>query len=113
MALHEEPSVPCRGGAKPLESTEIDTLLVDLPAWSLVSREGVPQLERIHACADFATALHLVNRIGELAEAEDHHPELTIEWGRLTIRYWTHTLGGLHRNDFILAARTEQLLQAS
>lgn len=113
MALYEEACIPCQHGAEPLEPAAINILLLELPTWSLITHQGVSQLERVHNCTDFATALELANRVGALAEAEGHHPELTVEWGRLTIRYWTHTLGGLHRNDFILSARTEKLLQSA
>ncbi len=113
MSLDQESCTPCRSGGTALDATAIENLLTALPSWSWVQRDGMDQLERRHECADFATALHLANCVGALAEAEDHHPELVIEWGRLTVRYWTHTLKGLHRNDFVLAAKTERILQAS
>lgn len=111
MTLQNESCLPCRQDATPLTADEATALLPAIPKWTLVQRDGISQLELIHRCNDFAAALALANRVGELAEAEDHHPELIVEWGRLTIRYWTHTLRGLHRNDFILAARTSRLLE--
>lgn len=112
MALQDETCIPCHdGNAMALTSREIAGLLPAVPGWALIRRDGVEQLEKIHPCADFAAALALANRIGDLADAKDHHPKLIVEWGRLTVRYWTHTLRGLHRNDFILAARTTRLLE--
>ena len=113
MTLQNEPCVPCRRDETGLKAEEVQRLLPAVPGWTLVQRDGVSQLELIHSCKDFRAALTLANCVGELAEAEDHHPELTVEWGRLTIRYWTHILRGLHRNDFILAARTSQLLETA
>ncbi len=66
-------------------------------------------LGRTFEVRDFAAALDLANRIGELAEAENHHPRLVVEYGRLDVCWWTHTIGGVHKNDFIMAARTDQL----
>ena len=111
MALHQETCVACRGDATPLTPHEIEELLPAVPDLTVTRRDNVEQLERVHQCRDFAAALALANRIGALADAEDHHPELTVEWGRLTIRYWTHTLRGLHRNDFVMAARTSRLIE--
>lgn len=113
MTLHNETCVACHRDTTPLTPVEIGELLPAVPGWTVTRRDGIEQLETVHHCRDFATALALANRIGALADAEDHHPELTVEWGRLTVRYWTHTLGGLHRNDFIMAARTDRLIETA
>ena len=68
---------------------------------------GVRRLERVFAFKDFAQALAFTNQVGELAEAEGHHPAILTEWGRVTVTWWTHKINGLHRNDFIMAAKTE------
>jgi len=69
----------------------------------------VRRLERVFTFPDFAAALAFTNRVGATAEAEDHHPALLTEWGRVTVTWWTHSIKGLHRNDFIMAARTDAL----
>lgn len=72
-------------------------------------RDGVERLERQFRFANFANALEFTIRVGAIAEAEDHHPAILTEWGRVTVGWWTHVVGGLHRNDFIMAAQTDRL----
>ena len=93
----------------PLTDREIATLKPEIPDWSLVDRDGMPSLERVFKFKDFSQALAFTNRIGALAEEEDHHPALLTEWGRVTVTLWTHRIKGLHRNDFIVAAKTDDL----
>jgi 4a-hydroxytetrahydrobiopterin dehydratase len=73
-----------------------------------VERDGVKRLERVFKFRNFVEALGFTNKVGELAEAENHHPALLTEWGRVTVTWWTHAVKGLHRNDFIMAAKTDQ-----
>ena len=80
-----------------------------LPDWALVERQGIPQLERVFSAKDFAEALAFTNRVGALAEAEGHHPAILTEWGRVTVTLWTHKIRGLHRNDFVMAAKIDAL----
>ena len=91
---------------------ELTALLREIPAWRVVERDGVRRLERVVTFPDFATALAFTNRVGAAAESEGHHPALLTEWGRVTVTWWTHAIGGLHRNDFIMAARTDALIHA-
>ena len=107
--LYAERCVPCRKGAVPLSDSEIHTLSSRLPDWKVVEDNGVRMLSRSFKTADFGSALACANRIGELAEEADHHPQIIIEWGRVQVSWWTHTVKGLHRNDFILAARSERV----
>lgn len=107
-SLHQLECIPCHKGEPPLEATEVKALKQELPAWQLVEREGVPHLERTFTFKDFAQALAFTNKVGELAEAANHHPEITLTWGKVTVAWWTHVAHGLHRNDFIMAARTDQ-----
>jgi 4a-hydroxytetrahydrobiopterin dehydratase len=74
-----------------------------------VQREGIKSLERAFKFGDFAQALAFTNKVGEQAEEEGHHPALLTEWGKVTVSWWTHKIGGLHQNDFIMAARTDEL----
>lgn len=101
--------VPCRGGEPTLTEAEIAELLPKVSRWSLVERDGVKRLERVFRFEDFAEAMAFSNRVADLAESEDHHPSLLTEWGRVTVTWWTRKIRGLHKNDFIMAAKTEML----
>ncbi|MGI8588592.1 MAG: 4a-hydroxytetrahydrobiopterin dehydratase [Chloroflexia bacterium] len=106
VGLHCE---ACRKGAPVLTSSEIAALQPQIADWRTVERDGILRLERVFGQPDFASALAFTNRVGALAEAEGHHPALLTEWGRVTVSWWTHKIGGLHRNDFIMAAKTDRL----
>lgn len=99
----------CRKGAPVASEEERSEYLPQIPEWRTVEREGIERLERVFTFPDFAAALAFTNRVGELAESEGHHPALLTEWGRVTVTWWTHKIRGLHRNDFVLAARTDAL----
>ncbi|MGH7457724.1 MAG: 4a-hydroxytetrahydrobiopterin dehydratase [Longimicrobiaceae bacterium] len=98
----------CRKGAPTVTEVEVRELKPELPRWEIVERDGVKRLERTFRFDDFAAALEFTRRVGALAEEEGHHPALLTEWGRVTVTWWTHKLGGLHRNDFVMAAKTDQ-----
>jgi 4a-hydroxytetrahydrobiopterin dehydratase len=102
---------PCQGGEPPVSDEEIVVLSQQVPAWQVVERAGIKQLERAFKFKNFAQALDFTNRVGGLAEQEGHHPTILTEWGRVTVTWWTHKIKGLHQNDFIMAARTDQLYQ--
>lgn len=108
-ALADQPLDRNRKGATALSNAEIAELSRALVDWNVVQVGSVPQLSRAYRCKNFAEALQLTNQIGALAEAEDHHPALLLEWGKVTVSWWTHSVGGLHLNDFIMAARCDQL----
>ncbi len=110
-ALADARCEPCRQGSAPLGGEEMEALLPRVPGWSLLVRDGVPRLERAYAFPDFAGALAFANRVGAMAEEEGHHPALTVEWGSATVSWWTHAIGGLHRNDFVMAARTDRAVE--
>lgn len=105
--LAGETCVPCRGGEPTLGENEIEALLPEVPGWRVAERDGVKRLEREFRFADFASALRFTVGVGERAEEAGHHPALLTEWGRVTVSWWTHAIGGLHRNDFVMAARTD------
>jgi 4a-hydroxytetrahydrobiopterin dehydratase len=107
--LAKRPCEPCSGDSPPVPQTQWPELLEKLPGWEVVEEGGVPVLTRSFRLGNFEAALELANRIGELAEEEDHHPRLVVEYGRLGVSWWTHAIGGLHMNDFVMAARSEQL----
>jgi len=106
-ALAQEHCVECRSTTPPMTAGEIEALKGAIPGWSVVERGGIPRLERVFGFANFAEALAFTNAIGEIAEAAGHHPALTTEWGRVTVAWWTHAIAGLHRNDFVMAAKTD------
>jgi 4a-hydroxytetrahydrobiopterin dehydratase len=111
-ALASERCTACRPGSPMVSDVELPGLLREIPGWRVVERDGVRRLERVFTFPDFAAALAFTNRVGAAAEAEGHHPALLTEWGRVTVTWWTHAIGGLHRNDFIMAARTDALVRA-
>ncbi|MFN2292010.1 MAG: 4a-hydroxytetrahydrobiopterin dehydratase [Anaerolineae bacterium] len=90
---------------------EISGWLEQLPEWQVLERDGASQLERGFEFEDFAQALGFTNRVGRLAEEKNHHPTLVTEWGKVTVTWWTHSVGGLHRNDFVMAAKTDELYE--
>lgn len=109
--LNGEKCVACRRDSPRVTEAEIAELRFEIPDWELVERDGIQQLERVFRFPDFAGALAFTNRVGALAEEEGHHPSLLIEWGRVTVTWWTHKIHGLHRNDFVMAAKTDSVLK--
>jgi 4a-hydroxytetrahydrobiopterin dehydratase len=99
----------CRGDEPGLTDAEIGELHPRVPEWRVLKRDGIKRLERAFRFPDFAGALAFTDRVGEEAEQEGHHPVLLTEWGRVTVTWYTHKIGGLHTNDFIMAARTDGL----
>jgi 4a-hydroxytetrahydrobiopterin dehydratase len=107
--LTNEKCTACRRDSPLVTEAEIQELKPQVPDWMLVERKGIQQLERVFATKDFVEALRFTNRVGALAEAEGHHPAILTEWGRVTVTLWTHKIKGLHRNDFIMAAKIDSL----
>jgi 4a-hydroxytetrahydrobiopterin dehydratase len=105
--LAQQSCVPCRGGIPPLRGEALQTLAARLGGgWQV---QGEHHLAKEFAFPDFASALAFVNRIGALAEAEGHHPDLHLAWGRVGVTIWTHKIDGLTESDFVLAAKIDQL----
>jgi 4a-hydroxytetrahydrobiopterin dehydratase len=88
---------------------EIAELLPTAPGWDVVVEEGMGRLQKVFAFGDFAEALVFTNRVGDLAEAADHHPRIVTEWGRVTLTWWSHDLGGMVANDFEMAKKVDAL----
>jgi 4a-hydroxytetrahydrobiopterin dehydratase len=108
--LTQRSCVPCRGGITPLKGPELDALRRQLgPDWTVVDEH---HLEKTFRFKNFKEALAFVNRVGDVAEAEGHHPVIEFTWGRVTLRLYTHKIGGLHENDFILAAKADRCAAA-
>lgn len=99
--------VPCRGGIPPLTREEIAPLALQVPEWTLA--DDATAISRAWKFKNFKEALAFVNRVGEIAEAEGHHPDIEFGWGYVRIKLWTHAIKGLHANDFIVAAKIDRL----
>ena len=111
--LTQSSCVPCKGGVPTLTDAEIAKYAPDVPEWRVVVRDGVPRIEREYTFRDFRSALEFTVQVGELAEREQHHPDIHLSWGKVRVETWTHKIKGLHRNDFILAAKSDQLYTAA
>jgi 4a-hydroxytetrahydrobiopterin dehydratase len=106
-ALAEKECVPCRGEVPALKGRQLEEFAAQLePGWRLVDQH---HLERDFTFKNFREALDFTNRVGELAEAQGHHPDIYLSWGKVTVSIWTHKINGLTESDFILAAKTDQL----
>ena len=88
---------------------DLDELRATIPEWDLVEEDGIERLRRVFRFDDFVQALAFTNAVARIAEAEDHHPALLTEWGRVTVTWWTHVAHGLTRNDFVMAAKTDEV----
>jgi 4a-hydroxytetrahydrobiopterin dehydratase len=108
-ALKNEKCTACRRDSPQVTAAEINELKPLIPEWTLVERDGIQRLERVFRFSNFAEALNFTNRVGAIAEDEGHHPAILTEWGRVTVTLWTHKIRGLHRNDFIMAAKLDAL----
>ena len=108
-SLSEETCQSCNTIQSTLSEQEINGYMKRLNQWKKVSIDGTSQLTKTFSFKNFVEALVFTNTVGELAEAEDHHPTLVTQWGSVQVTWWTHSIGGLHTNDFILAARTDRL----
>ncbi len=108
--LADRSCVPCRRGAAPLLPEAVLALTLELPLWSL--RDAGRRIERQYRLPDFASALAFVCRVAAIAEAADHHPDISFGWGYVRLSLHTHSIGGLHENDFIVAARCDLALGA-
>lgn len=104
--------VPCRGGEPTVTDTEMTAFRTQIPDWEVVEVDGIKHLVHQYKFKNFRQALDFTNKVGGLAEEQDHHPLIQTEWGKVSVSWWTHKIKGLHRNDFIMAARTDELYQA-
>ena len=103
--LAEKQCVPCRGGIPPLTSEEIKPLAEQISHWEVVENH---HLQKTFKSENFKSALDLVNRVGEIAEEQGHHPDLYLAWGKVEVKIWTHKINGLSESDFILAAKIDR-----
>jgi 4a-hydroxytetrahydrobiopterin dehydratase len=100
----------CHVDAPKVSDEELKKLINEIPDWTPQVRDNVMMLEREYIFKNYKLAWAFANKVSGLAEAEFHHPSILLEWGKVTVTWWTHSIGGLHKNDFICAAKTDQLL---
>lgn len=108
--LKKEKCSACQPSAPQVTESEIAELKPQIPEWQLQTSDGIPKLERTFRFKNFRDALAFTVKVGALAESEGHHPAILTEWGKVTVTWWTHAIRSLHRNDFIMAAKTDTLL---
>ena len=104
--LSSENCIPCKGGVPPLKEEEIKPLHAQVPDWSVINNH---HLSRTYSFKNFVEALAFVNRVGDMAEAQNHHPDIHLSWGKVQIEIWTHKIDGLTRSDFVFAAKCDTL----
>ena len=99
----------CKADAPLVTSSEKKEFLPQIPSWNIIEVDGIEQLTCAFAFKDYLSALGFLQKVAHFAEAEDHHPEMLLEWGKVTVSWWSHKIKGLHKNDFIAAAKTDSL----
>ncbi len=107
--LLKEKCVACKRGSPPVTDEEKKQLLPLIPEWVIINEEGIPKLDRKFPFRNFIQALEFSNAVGRMSEEEGHHPRIVIEWGEVRVIWWTHKIKNLHRNDFVMAAKTDRL----
>jgi 4a-hydroxytetrahydrobiopterin dehydratase len=104
--LADQTCVPCRGGVPPMKGRELKRILQLVPQWKATNEHHI---SRAFVFPDFKQALDFVNRVGDVAERQGHHPDILLAWGKAEITLWTHKIDGLTQSDFIMAAKIDQL----
>ncbi len=110
--LSEEHCVACGGNAQAIELGQQQELLTQVPLWECYSKGQVSKLRRVFSFSSYTEGLEFTRLVADLAEHNNHHPAILLEWGRVTVSWWTHSIEGLHRNDFVMAAKTEKIYEA-
>ena len=108
MSLADQTCVPCKGGVPPLDEARAEELLGELDEGWALNADG--HLQRTYSFANFVEAIGFANRVGDLAEEQNHHPDLHVAWGKCTVEIWTHKIHGLTESDFYLAAKADRAL---
>ena len=109
MSLADQTCVPCKGGVPPMERERAEELLRELDEGWALNADG--HLERTYSFSNFIDAMAFANRVGDIAEEQNHHPDLHVAWGKCTVEIWTHKIGGLTESDFFLAAKADRALR--
>jgi 4a-hydroxytetrahydrobiopterin dehydratase len=100
--------VACRSGDPRLTNAEVAELQPQVPDWEVVEVDGIARLQRVFKFKNYGQAVEFTIKIASIAEEEDHHPLIVLEWGKVTVQWWTHVVKGLHKNDFIMAAKSDE-----
>ena len=107
--LTEQKCVACRVGAPSVTAAEFKELQPRVPDWQIINEDNIPKLDRLFKFKNFKDAIAFTDAVGVAAEEESHHPRLTTEWGKVSVTWWTHKIKNLHKNDFIMAAKTDAI----
>ena len=105
--------VACQPDAPKATKEQISEFLNNYLEWELIEDNQVPQLKRIYKFNDYTDAVDFTNKIADISEKEKHHPSILLEWGKVTVRWWTHKIKGLHENDFIMSAKTDEIYNSN
>lgn len=111
LELSQQSCEACRAGAPRISDADLKNLMSSIPDWSIVVVDEIMRLSREFNFKNFEQAMDFSNRVGDIAEAAGHHPAILTEWGKVTVTWWTHKIKGLHKNDLIMAARSDEVLQ--
>ena len=108
-SLISQKCVACKADAPKVTDDELVELLKEIPEWKPITEESMLRLQRVFEFQDYSSAVQFTNKVADLADQEDHHPAILLEWGKVEVTWWTHKILGLHKNDFIAAAKTDLL----
>lgn len=111
--LTNKTCVACRIGAPLATPEEISEFMPQIPNWTIVKIDNIKRLQREFPFNNYADTLTFTQKVGTLAEQENHHPAILTEWGKVTVSWWSHKIQGLHVNDFVMAAKTDELVQTN
>ena len=109
-SLTSQKCVACQADAPKVTDDELVEFIKEIPDWEPITEDSILKLRRVFNFDDYAQAVQFSNQVADLAEEEDHHPAILLEWGKVQVIWWTHKILGLHKNDFIAAAKTDRLL---
>jgi 4a-hydroxytetrahydrobiopterin dehydratase len=109
LMLQDENCSSDYANMRPLNPAEVENLMAQIDGWEAVAVDGIQRLRKEFRFKNFRESLNFTNQVGRIAEEQDHHPAILTEWGKVVVTWWTHKVGGLHRNDFIMAAKTDAL----
>ena len=109
-SLTSQKCVACQADAPKVTDEELVEFIKEIPDWETTTEDSILKLRRVFNFDDYAQAVQFSNQVADLAEEEDHHPAILLEWGKVQVTWWTHKILGLHKNDFIAAAKTDRLL---
>lgn len=103
--------IPCEEGGEAMNEAQRSKYTPQVPEWHVIDGESIAKLQREFKFDDFVTALAFADKVGKIAEENGHHPRIIVDWGKVSVLWWTHAVKGLHRNDFVMAAKTDSLYQ--